>query len=113
MTTHVFIVDESTFHFHLEHMFAGTGAKTYVPSFIAEPEKTPVTDRTEKLLVSMLADCSRVRMNDNVIFYLQAKDGREGRFYGIFKIDSEPFLDLNGEHQYLAKEGLGKCYHIV
>lgn len=108
MTTHVFIVDESTFHFHLEHMFAGTGAKTYVPSFITEPEKTPVTDRTEKLLVSMLADCSRVRMNDNVIFYLQAKDGREGRFYGIFKIDSEPFLDLNGEHQYLAKEGLRK-----
>lgn len=56
----------------------------------------------------MLADCSRVRINDNVIFYLQAKDGRDGRFYGIFKIDSEPFLDLNGEQQYLAEEGLRK-----
>ena len=27
MTTHVFIVDDNTFKYHLEYMFAGTGAK--------------------------------------------------------------------------------------
>ena len=26
MTTHVFIVDDNTFKYHLEYMFAGTGA---------------------------------------------------------------------------------------
>ena len=27
MTTHVFIVDENTFKYHLEYLFAGTGSK--------------------------------------------------------------------------------------
>ena len=27
MTTHVFIVDSTTFKIHLEYLFAGTGAK--------------------------------------------------------------------------------------
>jgi len=109
MTTHVFIVDETTFHYHLEYMFAGTGAKELIPSFITNPQNT-FPQRKEKLLSSMLADCSRVRKNDNVIFYLQSKNGREGCFYGIFKVDSDPFLDLLGKNnQYLSSAGLRKC----
>ena len=30
MTTHVFIVDSTTFKMHLENLFAGTGAKDMV-----------------------------------------------------------------------------------
>lgn len=29
MTTHVFIVDENTFKYHLEYLFVGTGGKEY------------------------------------------------------------------------------------
>ena len=32
-TTHVFIVDSNTFKYHLEYLFAGTGAKDYVIDF--------------------------------------------------------------------------------
>ena len=33
MTTHVFIVDDTTFKYHLEYMFAGCGAKEKVVDF--------------------------------------------------------------------------------
>ena len=33
MTTHVFIVDLVTFKYHLEYMFAGTGARDEVVDF--------------------------------------------------------------------------------
>lgn len=47
-------------------------------------------------LVAMMADCSRMRKGDYVLFYLQATAQREGRFYGIFKVKDTPFLDWNG-----------------
>ena len=107
MTTHVFIVDENTFSLHLKYLFAGTGAKSYVPTFINQAN-TKTSPLQEKLLTSMLADCARIRKNDLAVFYLQAKAGNEGRFYGIFKIDSPPFLDLGGSKQYLSNVGLKK-----
>jgi hypothetical protein len=83
MTTHVFIVNEKSFPVHLRYLFAGTGA--------AQKETH----------LSLLADISRVREGDTVIFYLE-KVG----FFGTFKISGNPFKDTNSP-TYLENE-LGK-----
>lgn len=106
MTTHVFIVDEDTFRFHLEYMFAGTGANVLINYFNNSISSSSSLD---KLYASMLADCSRVRKNDNVLFYLQSRNGKDGCFYGLFKIDSVPFIDKGGlNNQFLSAQGLKK-----
>lgn len=110
MTTHVFIVDSTTFKVHLENLFAGTGAKNMVVDFNnnATSELTP---QAEQVLVDMMADINRVREGDYLIFYLQQnfRDGiREGKFYGIFKIKKSDnllaFYDPNNRMQYLKNE---------
>ncbi len=108
-TTHVFIVDTITFKLHLEYMFAGTGAKDKVIDFNNVPNSS-LHSTTENNLLGMIADFQRVRIGDYVIFYLQQdfRAGiREGKFYGVFKVTSNPFLDNNDTHQYL-KSSLGK-----
>lgn len=109
MTTHVFIVDYNTFPCHLKYLFAGTGAKNKDVDFNNTDNSIIYDSRhsaAERGLVSMMADCCRVREGDFVIFYLQATAGQEGRFYGVFQVSGEPFLDrlIN---QYLLLE-LGK-----
>lgn len=113
MTTHVFIVDSTTFKVHLENLFAGTGAKESVIDFNNNPTSN-LKAQSEHVLVDMIADISRVRENDLLIFYLQQnfREGiREGKFYGVFKIKKIDnllaFYDPNDEHQYL-KESLKK-----
>lgn len=110
MTTHVFIVDSTTFKFHLEYLFAGTGAKDKVVDF-NNNRSSELHGRTENNLVSMIADANRIREGDLIIFYLQQNfsDGiYDGKFYGIFKARSDwSFLDNNDENQYL-KNNLGK-----
>lgn len=94
-TTHVFIVDTITFKCHLEYLFSGTGAKDKVVDFNATPN-TSLKATTENNLVGMIADSQRVRKGDYVIFYLQqdtSQDIYEGKFYGIFKVVSDSFLD--------------------
>jgi len=104
MTTHVFIVDENTLKYHLEHLFAGTGAKDYQIDFNGS-ENSELNPTRENLLVSMIADLSRVRVGDYIIFYLQqSRNVGEGKFYGIFKAKSLGFLDNNDENQYLNEE---------
>lgn len=106
-TTHVFIVDATTFKYHLEYMFAGTGAKDNIIDF-----NNSITSRmhstTENNLLGMIADTQRIRTNDNVIFYLQQnsqKGIREGKFFGVFKVKEAPaFLDNNDNNQYLKTE---------
>ena len=44
----------------------------------------------------MMADFSRVRANDYAIFYVQTSKGKEGKFYGIYQIASDPFLKPDG-----------------
>lgn len=71
-TTHVFIVNEETFPTHLSYLFVGTGAgnkNTHIP---------------------LLADISRVRKEDKIIFYVE-KVG----FFGVFQIDGHPFKDTS------------------
>ncbi|GAB6045376.1 hypothetical protein JCM11957_09740 [Caminibacter profundus] len=105
-TTHVFIVDLNTFKYHLEYLFAGTGAKDLYIDFNNNP-LTILHPQTENNLVSMIADGSRVRVGDYVIFYLQqnlSQGIREGKFYGIFKVKSTLFLDNNDDYQFLKNE---------
>ncbi len=106
MTTHVFIVDEQSFKVHLEYMFVGTGSRDKDIDFNGVIS-SQLHSQTENGLVSMMADFSRVRVDDLVIFYVQATKGKEGKFYGIYKISSSPFYEPSGVSQYLFNE-LGK-----
>ena len=106
MTTHVFIVDTNTFKYHIEYLFAGTGASDNKIDFNNSPE-TELHYTTENNLLAMIADIKRIRIGDLVIFYLQQNNSKgvfEGKFYGIFKVASEPFLDNNDNCQFLQQE---------
>ena len=100
MTTHVFIVNERSFKVHLEYMFVGTGSKNKGVDFNGVPTSQLHT-KSEEGLVAMMADFSRIRIGDYVLFYVQASKDQEGKFYGIYQIDSEPFLEQQGDSQYL------------
>jgi hypothetical protein len=110
MTTHVFIVDSTTFKLHLEYLFAGTGAKDNKIDFNNGP-RTALHATTENMLIGMIADGSRIRRGDQIIFYLQQEFSKkifEGKFFGIFKAQNEwSFLDNNDRQQFLKNE-LGK-----
>lgn len=109
-TTHVFIVDSTTFKYHLEYLFVGTGAKDEYIDF-NNNSFTELHSKKETNLLAMMADIQRVRKGDHVIFYLQQnskEEIHEGKFYGVFKIkENLSFLDNNDENQYL-KEYLRK-----
>lgn len=110
MTTHVFIVDSTTFKLHLEYLFAGTGAKDNTIDFNDNPD-TSLHAATENMLIGMIADGSRVRRGNQIIFYLQQEFPKkifEGKFFGLFKAKNDwSFLDNNDRQQYLKNE-LGK-----
>ena len=105
MTTHVFIVNEQSFKVHLEYMFVGTGAQDK-DNQDKDVDCNGVTcsnlkPQTENGLISMMSDFSRMRIGDYVLFYVQARGKKEGKFYGIYQINSIPFLEHSGESQYL------------
>ena len=102
--THVFVVDETTFKYHLEYKFAGTGAGDKKAPFLLSPTDTTCKVTTERMLVGMIADISRIRIGDNIIFYLQSSQGAPGTFFGVFKVVSEPFFDENDQNNYLLNE---------
>ena len=104
MTTHIFIVNEQSFKVHLEYLFVGTGAKDKDIDFNGTT-LSELHHQSENGLVSMMADFSRIRKDDFVIFYVQATNKSDGKFYGIYQIDSEPFHEPKG--LYLKTE-LGK-----
>lgn len=110
MTTHVFVVDIETFPLHLEYLFAGTGAKNHVIDFNSNSESS-LHHTTENMLVEMIADASRIRKGDFILFYLQQnfqKKVYEGKFFGIFRAkEGFSFLDNNDSGQFL-KNDLGK-----
>ena len=108
-TIHVFIVDNTTFKYHLEYQFAGTGAKDSYIDFNSSPS-TKLYHSAENNLVGMIADSQRIRKGDFVIFYLQQNISQgiyEGKFYGIFKAKEDlSFLDNNDEKQFLKNESV-------
>ncbi|MBE6297746.1 MAG: EVE domain-containing protein [Bacteroidales bacterium] len=97
MTTHVFIVNEKSFKAHLEYLFVGTGSKDTDIDFNGL-KHSQLHHQTENGLTAMMADFSRVRKDDFVIFYVQATKNKEGKFYGIYQINSEPFHEPNGTY---------------
>jgi predicted RNA-binding protein len=107
MTTHVFIVDLVTFKYHLEYMFAGTGAKDETIDFNNSPTSR-LNPTIENMLVGMTADANRIRKGDLILFYVQQnlqKGIYEGKFFGIFQaVHDWSFLDNNDEDQYLQNE---------
>lgn len=98
---HVFIVDENTLSIHLKYKFAGTGAKDNKCLFL-QNNNEKINGNKERLLVKMLADISRVKKGDSVIFYLQQTKNSEGKFFGSFKVASDAFIynEKNEKHRY-------------
>ena len=112
MNIHVFVVNQITFKQHLEYMFEGTGAKNRMSLFL-EKSDIKFQPTTERNLVGMIADISRVRPDDKIIFYLQATVNNPGMFFGIFKAKSAAFFDENDNKNYLSDElGKGLSYRI-
>lgn len=108
--THVFIVDDRTFKYHLEYMFAGTGGKYDAPFITDVNYKNPrnskdgIVAQSELSITSMISDLSRVRSGDKILFYLQAVEGKhDGMFFGVFKAVGSPFYDSNNNN-YLWNE---------
>ncbi len=105
--THVFIVDKETFPVHLKYMFIGTGSSDKEVDF-NNKDNSQLHSSSEIILCSMMADMSRVRIGDYVIFYLlqNIKNKiKDGKFYGVFKIQNNPSV-CNGEYlkDYLKKK---------
>ena len=69
MTTHVFVVDINTFKYHLEFMFAGTGAKEKQSTFLLD-SNISFNATTERMLVGMIADISKIAIVTTVIMYV-------------------------------------------
>jgi len=113
--THVFIVNDTTLKYHLEYMFAGTGASCDAPFLDNANYQNPrrkedgLTATSERNLGAMIADISRIQSGDKVIFYLQASN-HGGKFYGVFKAVGNPFYDSNN-HNYLSSE-IGKNLNL-
>ncbi len=91
MNFHVFIVDKRTLKYHLEYMFAGTGAGDKTVPFLCDCNAS-IHSTVERNLVGMIADVSRIRIGDKIIFYLQSADGNPGMFYGVFSAASTAFF---------------------
>ena len=66
---------------HLENMFVETGDSKKDAVFLNDFQ-TNMHHRVEASLVGMIADISRIRSGDKVIFYVIGC----GKFYGVFKI---------------------------
>lgn len=112
MNIHVFVVNQITFKQHLEYMFAGKGAKNRMSLFL-EKSDIKFQPTTERNLVGMIADISRIRPDDKIIFYLQATVNNPGMFFGVFKAKSAAFFDENDNKNYLSDElGKGLSYRI-
>lgn len=99
----VFIVDERTLSVHLRNAFAGTGARDLSCDFLNSKEND-INASVERLLSGMIADISRIRKNDDILFYLQQTRNHEGMFFGGFKAKDKAFLCND---RYLEEE-LGK-----
>ena len=107
---HVFVVNDTTFKYHLEYLFAGTCAVKN-PDFLEDStyqnpspkNKTEgVTPKQELSICGMIADVSRISPGDKVIFYLTQNSKHEGMFFGTFTIKEKAFFDSNKDN-YLSK----------
>lgn len=96
---HVFIVNETTFKYHLEYLFAGTGADESQTNFLFDA-KIELTSQKEKTLIGMISDITRIKKGDKIIFFVTGIS----KFYGIFEAASDFFLDPSDEDNFLAQQ---------
>ena len=89
MNYHVFIVNDVTFNYHLKYMFAGTGAKDRNPSFLVRCD-AGCHPATEDNLVGMIADISRIRVGDKILFICSQRLNIRGCFMVCFKLPQKP-----------------------
>jgi len=73
MNYHLFIVDETSFKYHLEYMFVGTGKSS------------------TNFDIELWKDIVRLKKGDKIVFYVQNLK----KFYGFFEVYSHPFFDPN------------------
>lgn len=94
-------------------MFAGTGAQDKESPFLYDASVN-FNANSERNLVSMIADISRIQIGDNIIFYLQTAGEKPGQFFGVFTAKSKAFFDENNSDNYLKAElGKGLSYRIL
>lgn len=106
MSMHLFIVDEKTFPIHLKYMFAGTGCSD--GSILSDANNSLNYLQhwsKEKNICGMIADASRIRKGDKIVFYCTDIN----KFYGIFRAKDISFLEEKGN--YLQKD-LNKCLFL-
>ena len=89
MTTHVLVVNDNTFKYHLEYMFAGTGTKE-PKSEDKQVTKQKILDAKlnaalEKVCVGLMADWGRVRKGDYISLMLY-KDMTKESFTVFLKL---------------------------
>lgn len=103
--THVFIVNDITFDIHLKYMFAGTGTDNE-PKFLNNCENEDMHHATERNLVALIADISRIKTGDQILFYLQGTKNHFGTIFGIFKVKNNPFYCKDNYLQSDLKKNL-------
>jgi hypothetical protein len=81
MNYHLFIVDEVSLKFHLEYGFVGTG------------------NANQNFNIGLWKDIARLKINDKILFYVQ----KTKKFYGFFRVSSNPFFD---QFHYLQPQQL-------
>ncbi len=67
MRGHVFVVNEESLPIHLKYCFVG------------------VSSGNKDTNISLLADILRVKKDDFIFFYIEGRNLKKGRFFGIFK----------------------------
>ena len=116
---HVFVVNDVTFKYHLEYLFAGTCAPQN-PDFLEDSEyRNPsnknygVTPKQELSICEMIADVSRIRPGDKVIFYLTQTTEHEGMFFGTFVVKGLAFFDPNDGNYLSPQLGVNLNFRVI
>ena len=76
---HVFVVNENTLPIHLKYQFVG----------VSSGER----DRN----IALFADALRVKEDDFIFFYIEGRNSKKGRFFGIFKAVDNTVYHITGQ----------------
>lgn len=89
MRGHVFVVNEDTLPIHLEYQFVG------------------VSSGGRDTNIALLADALRVKKDDFIFFYIEGRNTKKGRFFGVFQaVDNTVYHNLPVKLIYRKKLNL-------
>lgn len=115
---HVFIVNDTTFKYHLEYLFAGTCASRN-PDFLedstcnnSKKSGDGITPKQELTICGMIADVSKIRSGDKVLFYLTQTKKHDGMFFGVFTAVNKAFFDSNHNNFLASKLNLKLNFRV-